>query len=494
MQKYVLSIDNGFTKTKAVLFTVDGKHVSTGLVNTEVINIDNMSELNMEIQWQNTAKAIKLAIEDSGIDAAQIVCIGNSGHGAGLYMVGKDGKVIRNAVSAMDTRTMDILQQWNDRGLNSYDKINHIMWPGQMIPILNWIKTNEPDIYSKIDKVFMAKDWIKYNLTGKVTAEYSDSSNSGLINLHTGNYDREIFEKFDIGEMFDKLPELYKTTDIVGHVTKKAAEQTGLKEGTPVIAGMFDVVACALGSGVYDSEKYSIISGTWNINSAIETELLPIGKTVKCSLFADAEKYIYVESSATSAVNLEWFTVNVINGLEKHYSGSSIYKKIDMAVKEVMEEQSGVLYMPFLHKSHLAKKLSGSFFGLKPSHNIRHMLRAIFEGVAFAHLKHLRYLQNDGMVKKQAVISGGAANSELWCQIFADILNLEVITTDASQEGALGIAMCSAVAAGVYSDFEEAAKSMVKEKNRYFPNKEAHNNYMKKFAEFEKIIEMFENS
>lgn len=494
MNEYILSVDNGLTTTKAVIFSMDGRQISTSLVKSELINSDDLSEIEMDVQWKNTVKAITDVIEKSGIDPSQIIGIGNSGHGAGLYMLGRSGEIIRNAVSSMDSRAVEVLEKWDKQGLDPYDKIHHKMWPGQPIPILNWLKENEPETYNKIDKIFMAKDWIKYKLTGEFSTEYSDSSNSGLVNLTTRSYDSELMARFGVEEMYNKIPKLYKSTDIVGYISKEASRQTGLKEGTPVTGGLLDLVACALGSGVYDNQKYSLIAGTWNINSGIEEKLLEIGETVKCHLFADINKYMYVESSATSAVNLEWFVVNVIKGLEQDKGNGSIYKRIDELVEKVKPQESNILYTPFLHKSHLTKSMNGSFIGIKANHSLGHMLRAIFEGVAFAHLKHIRNLQKDGIKANTAVLSGGASNSDVWCQIFADTLNMEVITTKASQEGALGTAICTAVATGMYKNFEEAVKNMVKSKKRYIPRREINQIYMNKYKRFEDIIQMFDKT
>ena len=239
-------------------------------------------------------------------------------------------------------------------------------------------------------------------------------------------------------------------------------------------------------------DKYSLIAGTWNVNTGIEEKLIHSCDTMKCTLFVDIHKYIYVESSATSAVNLEWFVDNVIKGFGLNsLSNKQIYKMIDEEITKIKAEESNIIYTPFLYKSHLVKKLEGSFFGIKADYNIFHMLSAIFEGVVFAHFMHIDNLKTAGIIRESAVLSGGAANSEVWCQMFADVLNREIATTATSQVGALGTAVCVAIALKEYSDLKEAITGMVKEDKHYYPDAKMHEIYMKKYYSFLTLINKF---
>jgi L-xylulokinase len=243
-----------------------------------------------------------------------------------------------------------------------------------------------------------------------------------------------------------------------------------------------------LGSGVYDCDKYSVISGTWNINSAIEKSLISAGKNTKCSLAADGMSYIYVESSATSAVNLEWFIDNMIKGFGSiGIPDRNLYKRINEGVAGIKPEESEIIYLPFLHSTYLADGINGGFLGVKAGHGVHHILRAVFEGVAFAHLMHLENLQKSGIVRKSAVLSGGASNSDVWCQIFSDVLNMEIISTKSTQAGALGVAASTALGTGIYKSFKEAVNNMVKVKKCYYPG-DSNRIYKEKYEKFKEVI------
>lgn len=488
MGKYLLSVDNGLTATKAVIFTFDGKEVTSSHINTVIESRGDHSEIDMDLQWANTAKVIMECIKKSGVNPSEIAGVGNSGHGAGLYCLDKSNNPVRKAISSMDARANEIIDGWKREGRSSYSRIYQNFWSGQAIPILSWLKNYEPQNYNNINSILMVKDWIVFRLTGNIGIEYTDASNSGLINPQDKNVDKELLQMFDLGEMYDKIPKLQKTINIVGYVTKEAEVETGLCEGTPVMGGVYDCIACALGSGVYDDDKYSIIAGTWNINTGIEDKLINPSETIKCSLYADINKYFYVESSATSAVNLSWFMDNIIRGfLPSNLTNNELHQIIEEKVTEIDPQASQIIYLPFLYKSHLSN-MEGAFMGLKPEHNIFNMLRGIYEGVVFAHRKHIENLKNSGVIRERAVLSGGASKSPLWSQMFADILNMEIATAEASEVGALGTAVCTSVALGIHGSFNEAIAAMVREKKCYYPNSRTKEIYDAKYCAFKNII------
>ncbi len=491
---YVMSIDNGLTTTKAVIFNLDGHEIATVVVDTVIENKGDWAEIDMELQWKNTAAVIKAALAKSGIDAGEVIGIGNSGHGAGIYLLDQSGNPVRKAISSMDGRAVDIIENWQRNGITNYALTYQNMWLGQPVPLLYWLKRNEPANYQKVHTILMAKDWIRYQLTGELNLEYTDASNSGLVNLTTKTFDPEIFSPYGIPEIYEKLPPLRKSMAVVGYVTRQAALETGLKEGTPVIGGLFDVVACALGSGIYDNKKYSITAGTWNINSGVEEKIFASPDIMEWVLYADNEKYMCIDSSATSAVNLEWFIKNIIDGLApESFHQDNIYQLIDQNIVRFTPEEVQIIYLPFIYKSKLAKKTDGGFFGIKASHNVYHLLRAVYEGVAFAHLKHIDNLRKGGIVKQIGSLSGGASKSPFWGQLFADVLNIEIVTTKASQVGALGIAIAATVATGVYKNIEDAVRVMVREQQRYYPNQNT-GAYREKYRRFNQIIDLYDHN
>jgi L-xylulokinase len=284
-----------------------------------------------------------------------------------------------------------------------------------------------------------------------------------------------------VPELHGKLPPVRDSAAVVGRVGAAAAAATGLPEGTPVVAGMFDVVACAVGSGALDARSCSLIAGTWNINSVFDGRLLHAPPSVKTSLGPDAGRHAYVESSATSAGNLAWFlsaleelgpAPGARTALRQAQGERALYDRVNAGVDALPPGAGGVTYLPFLHRAHIAPGADAAFVGLRADHGVFHLLRALYEGVAFAHRAHLELLAQAGLERPRAVLSGGAAASPAWCRIFADVLDRPVETSDASQAGARGIALAVAVGTGRHRSYEEAAAAMVRPGPCFTPDPE----------------------
>lgn len=492
--RYFLSVDNGLTMIKAALLDLNGKILGVISHKNEVINSGCHSEVDMDLLAKKTFSAVKQVIQKTGIDPSDIISIGNSGHGGGLYLVDNKGNPVRNAVTSMDARSAGLINEWDRKGIDGYSKTYAHMWNGQAIPILYWIKANEEHNYKKTYRILFCKDWIKYKLTGVYSTDYTDASNSGLINLNTKNYDSDIYKLYDLEEINEKLPKLSRSEDIIGYVTGEAANETGLIKGTPVIGGCIDVVACILGSGLYDDSAFSLISGTWSINSAITENISKSPDIMYSILFADAKKFLVMDSSPTSAVNLEWFLSEILEKMNCiSLDRKQIYKKIDEEIIKIKINESDLFYFPFIYKSKLAKKVEGMFYGFNASHNIYHLIFSIYEGVVFAHNMHIANLKKGGIERGYAIISGGASNSSLWCQMFADILNMEVLTTQTSEVGILGLAIFQALGTGIFDNIKDAISKLVRIKSSFKPDPDKNVLYMKRYDEFQKIFQLLDN-
>jgi L-xylulokinase len=393
----------------------------------------------------------------------------------------------------MDARSGDLIEKWQEKGMDYYSKTYTNMWNGQVIPLLFWLKENEKENFKKIYKILFCKDWIKFNLTGEYSTDYTDASNGGLIDLNNGQLNLELFSSYGIDELPDLIPKISKTKETIGYVTENAAARTGLKKGTPVVSGMVDFIACLIGSGLYDESAYSVVSGTWGINMAIRSSLSNTPDIMSTVITPDNDNYIAMEASPNSAVNLEWFLSEV---LSKTGSASpdraKLYEKINIEIEKKDISESGLFYFPFIYKSKLTKKMDGMFYGFNASHDVYDLIRAIYEGVVFSHLMHINNMQTGGINRKKVILSGGATNSDAWCQIFSDILNMEVVVTYGKELGILGLGVYQAVNQKVYKDLEEAISNMVKVKSVYKPNAERHAIYKKRFTEFKRIMKLLD--
>lgn len=492
--KYLMGIDNGGTFSKAAIFDENGQQISVASVPTVTITPKpGYTERDMEELWQVNAQAVKEAIEKSGINPADIAGVSFSGHGKGLYLVGKDGKPSYNGIISTDARAWAYVKKWKEEGTAKkiYEKTYQDILACQPVSLLAWLKDNCPEVIENTKYVFAVKDYVRYRMTGEAYAEMSDFSGGNLVNLATGKYDRELMELFGIGEVFDCLPPLKNAADVCGYVTKEASELTLLPEGTPVSAGMFDVNACGIASGLSDGEKMCMIAGTWSINEFIAKEPVLNGTVALNSMFCIPGYYLVEESSPTSAGNMEWFIRNLMNyeKTDAKANGDSVYDITNEWVESIEPEDNNIIFLPFLNGSNEDALAKGTFIGLTAYHSKKHMLRAVYEGIVFSHLTHVKKLLRNREVPESIRLSGGAANSDVWVQIFADALQIPIDVIEDKELGAQGAAIAAGIAAGIYKDYNDGIEKTVKITKTVQPRPEYKEIYEKKYQTYRRVIE-----
>ncbi len=489
MAQYVIGLDNGGTSTKAAIFDLKGKEIATAGRQTKVITPKSgYTERDMEELWLANCDCVKTALEKAGIDGKDVLGIAVCGHGKGLYPWGKDGKPAYNGIISTDSRAWKYPQKWHETGV--YDKLHDRLCQEfmacQQVSLLAWMKDNHKEVYDNIQYVFSVKDYVRFRLTGEAYCEATDISGSGLMNVRDAKFDKEILEELGIGEVYDMLAPIKYSYDLCGSITEEASMLTGLPVGTPVAGGMFDIDACAVAVDLTSPEELCTIAGTWSINEYISETPVMDGSVAMNSLFAMPGYYLIEECSATSSGNLEWFLENCMEN-EVLPEGKNLYAYINEKVDSVKPQESDVYFLPFLYGSNAHPLGKGAFIGLTTFHDKAHLLRAIYEGVAYSHKTHIEKLLSSRKPPKAIRMAGGAVNSAVWVQMFADVLGLPIETVDAKELGALGCGMAAAIAAGIYQDYKEAAAYMVHVTGRVEPNPEMVPVYQKKYEKYRKV-------
>ena len=490
--KYYLGLDCGGTTMKAALFTPEGKEVGVARSDTALITTQpDFIECDMEEMWKASCSLIREVLVKSGISNTEIAGVGICGHGKGLYLWGNNNAPIRNGILSSDNRAFAYPLEWEKAGIKQklFERTCQNILACQPPAILAWIRDNEPHVYRNIKWVFECKDYIRFRLTGQAYAELTDYSGSSLLNLRIGSYDDELLELFDLEAIKGKLPPLCRCTDICGSVTAESAHLCGLAEGTPVIGGMFDIDACALAAGVTDENTLSVVAGTWSINGYIQKEPVMDGSIGMNSFYCLPEYYFIEESSPTSAGNLNWIVQELFPELieKAEQNGQNVYKRLDEKIAAIAPNEYIPFYVPFLMGSNMHPNAKACFLGMNAAHRRIHLLRSVYEGIVFCHRVHIDRLIASSKVKPSVVrLTGGAANSAVWTQMFADILGLPVETVDARETGALGCVMAVSVALGDTASFAEAVKKMCRIRARFTPNLQHKTFYDKRYAVYKK--------
>lgn len=493
--KYYIGLDNGGTTTKAAIFDSNGKQLGCCSVATEALTPrPEFVERDMEEMWEANCKVVRGVLEETGISAEDVAGIGVCGHGKGLYLWGKDDKPARNGIISTDNRAYRYVERWKADGTEkkAFERSCQHLMNCQPVALLAWLKEHEPENYKNIKYVFECKDYVRFRLTGEARAEITDYSGAHFMNLKTRDYDPELLRLFGIEEMENALPPLCRADEIAGYITKEASEKCGLKEGTPVVGGFFDINACAIASGVIYPDLICMIAGTWSINEYIRKEAVVDGRVQMNSLFALPQYYLIEESSATSAGNNEWFVSQLLPEVKKEAkaAGKSVYEAVNEWVSEISPQTFVPVFLPFLMASNVHPNAKASFVGLNVSHTRKHMARSVYEGIAFCHRYHLEKLLATMEQKPRAIrLSGGAAKSAVWAQMFADVMKLPIETVEAEEAGALGCAIAAASATGAYASMEDAIGHMTVVGRAIAPNPELADIYDRKYAVYKKTLE-----
>ena len=491
-QQYLLGLDNGGTVTKAALYRTDGAEIAVcGIQVKPIMDKVCFVERDMAELWHANAQAIRDVLEKSAIDPRDIIGVAVTGHGCGAYFIDAEGNPAANGIISTDTRAKEYVERWNADG--TYDKLlpltMQIIWAGQTLPIVAWHKDKRPDVLARADKVLSCKDYIRFCLTGEAYTELTDVSVANGINLNTIDYDDAIFDAFGIHDYKRLFAPLKKCTDVCGRVSEKAARETGLVAGTPVAGGLCDVAACCIGTGVTSQEKMCMVAGTWSINEFLSEKPIVSKKLFQTALYCMDDYWMILENSMTSASNLEWFAKNLM-GQEKlaaQEQGKRVYQIADELVADISPEDCPVIFLPFLFGTNVNADAKACFLGISGLHTKAHMLRAVYEGVAFSHRTHMENLLRFRERPSGIRISGGAARSRLWVQIFADVFQIPVEVSAGKELGAMGAAMCAGIASGAFRDFPEAVGAFAKVEYTCMPNPQNAAIYEKKFRLYSKL-------
>lgn len=493
MGKYVIGVDNGGTFIKAALYDEKGNLAALAREpGKTIIPRPGQVEIDLNELWDINCRCIARVLEISGISNSQVECLGFAGQGKGVYAVDAQGNAFRNAITSSDNRSWEYTKRWLEDG--TVDRVSPItcqgLYTSHPVSILAWMKDHEPEQYHRIRWVFSMKDFLVFRMTGQAVSDYCNQSGGSFMNLFTRQYDKGILEILGIPEVGGKLPRICGSADVCGTVTKEAAARTGLKEGTRVVAGMFDVDACSVAMGMVSDDQLCLMAGTCSVNAYLGRTPVTGGQVGLNSIYCIPDYYFIEEGSNTSAGHLEWVIKNLYHkeAEEAAAQDGNLYGQLNETVGWIGPEESSVIFLPFLNGSMDSSKSRGVWLGMSPLDTREHMLRAAYEGVVFSHRYHVERLLKTRKRPSAVRLSGGVTRSDVWVQMFADCLNLPVEITDGEELGARGAAMAAAIGAGFYRDFPEAAKGTVKVKWVALPNPDYLEVYDRKYNSFIKSM------
>lgn len=473
----LIGVDAGTSVVKAVAFDRLGNEVcaqqsSIRLHQTEPLWI----EQDMDELWEAVRACLRNVSLRLKEGQYEVLGIGVTSTGDGTWMIDAEGKPVRRGILWCDGRSGKVVEHLHAQGLaqQAFDICGTSVFTGSQAAQLIWLRENEPESLKKAHTVFHAKDWLFYKLTGLTTSDETDES-LVMLRMTTRQYDPELFRIFGIQDLFSKFPPVQATVDNVGALRPEVATELDFPKGILVGSGPMDVAACALGTGAIEHGQASSILGTAGIHQVIMDEPILEPRMVGMTLCHGVNgRWIRMLAAMTATPNLDWFLKEMGGSLNLEARGdrNDVYDRLEGIVSSVPAGSEGVIFHPYLfpggERGPFVKPTArASFTGLNLNHTVRHLLRAVYEGVAFATLDCYRHMPIDPQV---VFLSGGGANSATWCQILADCLGKPVSVPEGSQFGAKGAAINVGIAVGVYKNAQEAVSVSVRNARRYEPN------------------------
>lgn len=477
--KYLLGIDFGGGASKATLLSEEGNIVAENTVEYPTLYPEVGAAEQNPADWIEALKEnCHALLQKSKVSAEDVLNVTLDSATHTSLVCDKNFKPLRNAIHWTDTRSRTQADRLrNSLGEEIFKKTFHKPDTIWTLPQLLWLKENEPEVFEKIEYIFFEKDYIRHYLTGVFCTDYIEAEGSMLFNCNTFSWDEELCAL--AGVKASSLPTVVNPTDVIGAVTKKAAQETGLKEGTPVICGTTDTVMEVFASGAVEKGDVTVKLATAGRICVITDKAYPDRHLVNYSHIA---KGLWYPGTATKAAasSYRWY--------RDTFGGE--YRSLDQGAEKIEIGAEGLIFHPYLNGEltpYADPMLCGSFTGIRATHTKAHFTRAVLEGVSLSLLDSKLYLDSLNIpYKSVATAIGGGTKGKLWRQITADALGIALKVTESS-DSSFGSAMLGGIAAGVFSDPADAVKKCVKEVDITYPNPENTAKYRKLFKDYKKI-------
>jgi sugar (pentulose or hexulose) kinase len=484
MNKYFIGIDSGTTSIKAVLFDLQGNELAKEAQTLVAIcPREDMYEEDMYEIWDKAVKCVRSLAERYPKD--EIVGIGVTAQGDGLWLIDEAGEPVRNGMCFCDGRASEFVDMWVKDGMcdELFRCTGTRIFTGNQNGIVRWMDKYEKESLNRSRWFLHLKDYLFYKMTGKITSDASDESLI-MLDQKKRDYLDKAFELTGISEYRSKYPPVLPAKENSFNLSAAAAEIMGLSTDVIVTSGPMDVAACALASGVVENGHCCSIIGTAALHEMCIDEPLKdnimAGMTVAHAM---EDRWLRLMASLAGTPNLEWMLDTMGHGIREaaKKAGQSVYAYMEQLLDSVPIGSNGIMYHPYIlsggeRAPFTDSRARGSFTGISSRNTSADIVRATYEGVAFAMLD---CYQNMPQEVKSVAVCGGGANSKAWCQMFADALGTKIVTVAAGELGALGVVINNAVVQGYYNSYKEAVDCIVKVDKIYAPNMENHEKYMR---------------
>ncbi|MEM3565121.1 MAG: FGGY family carbohydrate kinase [Candidatus Jordarchaeaceae archaeon] len=499
---FFVVIDAGTTGVRSMIFDTAGNSNSKAYEEYQLKTPGpGLAEQDPEDWWKAIVTTMKKALELAQVDPSQIIGIGITNQRATTTAVDSEGKALFPSIVWLDRRSPDILDFI--RGKVGPEVVYRIS--GQFIdptwsPVkILWLKQNYPEIFKKAYKFVLVHDWIYFKLTGNFITDWSNASWS-IIDINKREWSKELSK--DLGIPLEKLPDLYPSGKVAGHLRHEAAQEIGLLEGTPVVTGGGDQQCASIGLGVISPGSVKATTGTGTfIQACLDSPVLDPKRRLICSCHAVPGKWILEGTILSTGIVYRWFRDHFASSevITAQSMNISPYELINSEAERAMPGCKGLIALPYFMGAGSPSwnsNAKGVLFGLSLDHSKNELARAILESNGYEIRRNIEIIEELGLQIKEIYVDGGGAQSGLWRQIQADITGKDILFTGLAESTSLGAAILAGVGTGVYKEVKDATDHMVKIKERRKPvleNQEIYNRFYPLYVElYERLKPLFD--
>lgn len=457
--RFVLGIDVSTTASKALVADEEGRIVGVASTPHGHSSPNPLwSEQEPAEWWQAASCSIRHVLDQSDVAPEAIAAVGLTGQMHGLVLLGANGRVLRPAMLWNDGRSSAQCEAMRTRlGLDRLVAITgNDAFTGFTAPKLLWVRDHEPEVYAQAEQVLLPKDYVRYRLTGEFATDKAGAGGTLLLDLTSRDWSDAVLDAMDIPRQW--LPPTFEGSAVTGRITQAAAIETGLRAGTPVMAGGGDQAAQAVGVGAVSPAIWALTLGTSGVVFApcATPRIAPQGRA----------------HAFPHAVPGQWHMMGVMLSAAGSLRWYHDALAADMTYEDLLEEAAqvpigcdGLFFLPYLtgeRTPHADPLAQGAFVGLRPRHTRGHLTRAVLEGVAFGLKDNFLLLQDSGLSRPRELrISGGGAQSPLWCQILSDVLEVELWSMQTQEGASFGAVLCAGVGAELWPTVEGACQQTI---------------------------------
>ena len=456
-----LGIDVGTGGTRALLVDSNGKMVSacTAPHDDMIMERPLWAEQRPENWWDAARQAVRGVLAQAKIDGTAVRSVGLSGQMHGLVLLDAADRVVRPALIWCDQRSQKQVDGINETigAAKVLACTANPVLTGFTLPKLLWVRDNEPALYARVRKILLPKDYVRFCLTGEYVTDVSDASGTALFDVVRRRWSEEVADGVHVPRSV--LPLALESTAIGGRVSKSAADATGLKEGTPVVAGAGDQAASAVGNGIVEPGRVSCTLGTSGVVFSY-LQSPAYDERGRVHTFCHAVENVWHVMGVTqgAGLSLQWFRNRLAPGTD--------YDALTAEAATASAGSQGLFWLPYLmgeRTPHLDATARGGWIGLTAKHNRADLIRSLIEGVSYSQKDCLEIIEHMGARAESVRLSGGGARSPFWQQLMADIFGKPVSILENQEGSAYGAALLALVGTGESGSVEDVCKKAIRE-------------------------------